>query len=681
MKRLGSLLGATTLLILATPVGAAAEEPAGTPLSLADAVATTLARDPEIAQAAERVASQRAALLEARGLFDRQVSIRTAIDYKVQALSPGRRKAELDRRLRLELPPPVFDEVSQRLIDGLPIVPGDRDPASFLFPDCTQATTFFVIRDERDEVQSVLCFDANDNLLGVLGRGPNGEAFNAFDLSGLFSDLSAIDERLDAFVRAQLSLLADELRVIAIALRQTAASLRLQRNRIGDLPLDQENIKFDWGLDWAHRFRGGSRLVSTIDLSSTEDNYKGKPLSPGFGDSFVSNDFRTTFGLGLDLPLGRGGGRRSAEAPVRSAERNLDAAEALYEHVASQRVLAALEAYWDAAAAAKRLLLLEESNRTQQRLLLATEELVKADQIPRVDLTRNRARSAEVSSQVATARQALAVARLELARAIGLESSSLVAAPDAVDGYGDALAADPFAGLGEEDLARLATEARRDLLATRAIAEAGEELAVGAKSDLRPEVALSLNLSYNAFHESFRDRFYDFEGFWRALEDKYAGPTYGMALRVRLPVGNRAARGRLLQAESSLAQSRISEEDLRRTIRLRVHELARTLVQAKAELVLQKETLGHLEETHAASLERHKAGDLSVIDTLTTEQQLTSARLQLVDAERRYLSRMAQLRFEIGALVELPPAQAESADALSARVVSARLKPLGEPVL
>ena len=58
-------------------------------------------------------------------------------------------------------------------------------------------------------------------LIGILGRSPNGIDLNAFNLSGLFDDLSQIDAELDAFVKAQLALVADEMRTITIALPLT----------------------------------------------------------------------------------------------------------------------------------------------------------------------------------------------------------------------------------------------------------------------------------------------------------------------------------------------------------------------------------------------------------------------------------------------------------------------------
>lgn len=678
-RRLLLSAAAGTAALLAAAVPGVAQVPGadvGVPLTLESAIATTLARDPEVALAGERVAQQRAAVEQARGIYDQVVGVRTQVDYKVAELSSSRYKSERDRRLRIEIPPPEFDSVAKQLIDRLPVAAGQEEPGSLLYPDCTQATTFFVLRDAAtDAIQSVLCFDRNDNLLGILGAPGGQGAINALNLTGLFSDLSSIDARLDDFVQAQLGLVADEMRLIALSLRQAAASLRLQRTRLGAIPEEQENIQLALGLDWRHQFQGGAAFVGSVDFVSNEDNYSGKRLTPAYGDSTIPNSFLSTLGVALDVPLGRGGGKTSFGAPLRAAEENLAAAEALWWHVASQRALATLDAYWNAAASARRLALLEESLATQDKLLEATAELVEADQIPRVDLVRNRARRADVAAQVATARQALTVASLELQKAIGLEATTVTVAPIPVDGFGDALTSDLGAGIDPDavadQLVARAEAQRRDVAAAGALVAANQALADGAKKDLRPEVALSLRASYNALHETYVDRFYDFEGFKKAFEDKLAGPSYAVALRFRFPVGNRSAKGRLLQAEAGTAQSRISEGDLKRNISLSVRELARSLGETWAELVSRREAAARQEETHAASLERHKAGDLSVIDTLTTEEQLTAARILVVDAERRYLSILAQLRFEAGALLDQPPGE----------VANARLRPFGEPLL
>lgn len=146
-------LAAFALLLGSGAFGAAAGArdsslPAGVPFTLDQAVATAFSHDPQLANAAARVAGEEATLLQAQGLFSRRYGVNVSAQYLVDELVGGRLRAEQDRRLRLEIPPPIFEDVARNLIERLPIYPGDREPGSFLFPDCTQATSFFLIRDE-----------------------------------------------------------------------------------------------------------------------------------------------------------------------------------------------------------------------------------------------------------------------------------------------------------------------------------------------------------------------------------------------------------------------------------------------------------------------------------------------------------------------------------------------------
>lgn len=670
-------------LLAAAILGASAPGPAqdppplpgGPPLTAEEAVVTAFRHDPQLATAAAGVDGRAAVLLQAEGLFSSLTGVNTRLDYIVGELFGSRLKGEQDRRLRIEIPPPILDDVAQSLIDRAPVAFGDEEPGSLIYPDCTQATTFFVFNDvNTGDILSVLCFNRDDELLGTLGATADTEDLNALNLAGLFNDLSGIDALLDEFVRAQLGLVSDEMRLISMALRQGAESLRRQRLLLGQVPEDVETIRWDLGADWSYRFRGGSSLVSSLGFTSNEDNFVGKKQSPLFGDSFTPNTFLADIGVALDVPLGRGGGRVSAQAPVLAAGHNLAASRSLFAQLASRRALEALEAYWEAAAAERRLALIEDSRATQREMLAASEQLVAADVIPAVDLKLNRARLADVEAQVASARQALISARLGLARTLGLSVGSLEETPHTAEPLETWLGADPVAEAEVGALIERALASRQDLKGAAELVAANQALSAAARADLRPEVALSLKVSYSAFEESFRDRFYDLEGFARAIDGEISGPSYSAALRFRLPVGNHAARGRLLQSESAEQQSRISEGDVRRAVRLRVTELARTVESARAELELARVSLAAIEETHAGAIERYRAGDLTVLDTLITEGQRTSARLALVDAERRYLSLVAQLRFEVGALLELPEGESGS-------LAGARLRPLGEPLI
>jgi outer membrane protein TolC len=103
-----------------------------------------------------------------------------------------------------------------------------------------------------------------------------------------------------------------------------------------------------------------------------------------------------------------------------------------------------------------------------------------------------------------------------------------------------------------------------------------------------------------------------------------------------------------------------------------VLESLATLGESRAELAARREARSRIEETAEATMTRYRAGDMTVLDTLVTEQELTRAGLELVGTEREVLSRITRLRFETGRLVEVP-------DESDAR--AAQLLPLDSPML
>ena len=184
---------------------------------------------------------------------------------------------------------------------------------------------------------------------------------------------------------------------------------------------------------------------------------------------------------------------------------------------------------------------------------------------------------------------------------------------------------------------------------------------------------LAVNFSYAGLEESFDERYYDLEGFWKAASGKLAGPSYGVALRFTVPVGNNEARGRLVQAESKSTTADIQLGDLKRTIANRVHEIAASVDRARREVDARREALEQQQKTVDASLERLKYGDISVIDTLTTQDQLTEAKLAWIEAMRAWLELESRLRFETNTLLVDGGFEADPR--------SLALRPFDQPVL
>ena len=105
---------------------------------------------------------------------------------------------------------------------------------------------------------------------------------------------------------------------------------------------------------------------------------------------------------------------------------------------------------------------------------------------------------------------------------------------------------------------------------------------------------------------------------------------------------------------ASVRESEIRVTDLGRTIQNNVPKLAQQLDRLRNEWAQQQDVVIQYQTALDDSQRLWAAGGLTLFDTLITEQQLTSARIRLVQIKRDYSSVVARLRRESGTLVTFP---------------------------
>jgi outer membrane protein len=146
-------------------------------------------------------------------------------------------------------------------------------------------------------------------------------------------------------------------------------------------------------------------------------------------------------------------------------------------------------------------------------------------------------------------------------------------------------------------------------------------------------------------------RYFSARGWLRSLSGQWL-PFTSANLTFDLPFGNHAALGRARQAQASASKSLVQAADLNRTIAENVanaNGLVRTLGAAIRE---HTQAVRFQQQALDGALERLKIGDVTVLDTITTEQDLTQGRLSLVRDQQAYMSALARLKFETGTLIE-----------------------------
>jgi len=302
----------------------------------------------------------------------------------------------------------------------------------------------------------------------------------------------------------------------------------------------------------------------------------------------------------------------------------------------------------------EQLALLGQSAASQTRIGELSEALVQGDELPRSELSRIRARAADVAASVARARQNVETARVELARSIGLTATDLDAAP---------FASDPLPGAGELDRAAAVAlqetldgmAARRgDVRAAQAQVAAADALLAGARSDLKPTLNLSMQAGFNAIWQDREFRIaaaINPTGLSRAFGSMWVGPSVQVGLTFGIPVGNHAARGRVIQLAALRGQSLITERETLRSARLGVVQSVESARAAGRELSARATASRYGVEIAQGSVEQFKTGELSAIDALETEQRVTQSLLDGLGARLALANLAAQTRFEAGILL------------------------------
>ena len=649
-RRLGMLACAVlTLTVLPVPPVMAQEELdelsslPGQTVSLEEAFSRAMQYRAPVAQAVQSISQRQGQYQEARGLFDGIFFLDSRYGVRQLELLNGTRQQEIRRRIPLEFAIPALTDAADLIIDRLPT------SESLLFTECAPDQDLFVVRVDAlpGATEVTLCFDG----LLQLQRIVPGEGFeDLIEINEVLEVLRSIGGLSEEIARDLQAGFADRLRVLVRSLRFMVDSMILQRDSLGDLPEVEQflQLRFELGRQW--RFYSGVTLTASMLLQSTEDNYRDKPLLPSRGDTVFGNTFAVNAGLSVEIPLGKGRGRVAAAAPVFATEAAIAAERNIYLHTSSAEALSLIDAYWGVAAAQRNLALLVESARTQAQVLQNTRDLIEGDELAGAEISRSEAQYSGALSRVSQARRSLVNERLRLIDAMGISVPTGDDAPLAADELPDPTTVE----LDPEVWIDRALANRWDLKAAQEATRASDILVDSARANLRHQVDLTLSAQYQGFHESFTDRLYDFKGFEEAATGLISGPSFAIRFRWAIPVKNRAARGRLAQAQASAERSRITETDIGRGIRLDIYALLGRYSATLEEYTHLVATLDSLESTLNASLERFRGSDLTLIDVLTTESQLTDARLQVLDRERQLASLRSQLQFLSGELIGGP---------------------------
>lgn len=623
------LLISAAVIFLSIPatLASAAPNPAvesdGVSMALVDAMEYAVATDPTVRLAQEARSASLGSLNQNSGPFDSTLGFQFSYDGGRKYLNGAEYHAEDQKRFLFRTLAENFQRVSDDLLEQL-------GGEGFVWADCGRGLDITLPGGQP------VCI--------------SGRAQARYELYAGLADASDLEDIASRMVNANLLLAADLVDRLAFE----AAAMRDGLRNIGTIPVFSGSLTTAFDLRLTKLFRNGMVLEPSILLDGFQDNYIGKTTNPALGGKGFPDSVRSVIGINLEIPLGKGRGKVATAASENAAKESYEAALADEAWAINLSVENTALSYWNLATSQAVLELLRETEAIQAELLEMGEALVVADEYPEADLHFVRGRLELTRGRVAAAEEDVLRARIGLAEVMGQSLSTVNQAPTAVEDLPDVPTESLSDDLAVDALVRMALERRYDLAAARYRRGAAEFLARGAAFDTKRQIDLQMAVAYAGLHEGGdTSKPGDLvDGWWGALSDFSAGPSFRLGFRFELPSGNRVARGQSVQAHALQQKSRINLRNLERSVANEIERLAGSLEQAIQEGQRRIYSVERYRETLASDIDLYRGGEGRSIDVLLTQESLVSQEVLLISARRAIAFLVTQLVTETGRLVD-----------------------------
>ncbi|MBV8586563.1 MAG: TolC family protein, partial [Verrucomicrobia bacterium] len=347
------------------------------------------------------------------------------------------------------------------------------------------------------------------------------------------------------------------------------------------------------------------------------------------------------FSLFLFIPLSKFGNTAN-DAEELAALRDYEGSLLTFAQAINKAASNTLDAYWSCAAALEKLAIADRSLRIAEALLQFSQELVKADNIPRTDLALAEAHRSQSFNAETNALIAVFDAAKQLAMTLGLTESQLRHLPLAGANL-PTLTANNLKRLDEERLIDLALERRFDRKAALKGIESKRLLADKARIDLRPDVNLGFNGGLNLTDDS---------QLGVPGQHGYSlDPSVTIALTFSYPFANNQREGSVLSTQADLNKSILNLETLSRQITVNIKANVETLHDLVSRVEQGTATVRHFTDNLQAMQQRFLLGATTIVDTISAAENLAASETELVDAKLQLAEAIAHLRFESATLL------------------------------
>jgi len=346
------------------------------------------------------------------------------------------------------------------------------------------------------------------------------------------------------------------------------------------------------------------------------------------------------WGMGAEATqlLYAGGG---ALASSRSARLAVQAAELELQAIANEALLAVRTLFYSALLAKEQVAVQEENLKLLEEQLKDVKSRFAAGSVSNFEVLRAQVALANGQPDLITARNDYRIAIEELRRSLGVPRTATPAqGPTSLPPLSGELVLEGTAAKPVDEASLVASLSaaranRPELQRLAKLAQAGEHQVVAARSGYLP--------SLSAFAR------YDWQrgGPSTGWSDRRDGWTAGLQTQWAVFDG-RATAGRTVQAKSRLVQTRLALEETELAIDVEVRRAHSSLTEASELVSASAKVVEQADEALRLARVRYAAGTATQLDVLTSQVELTRARLNQWQAVYRYNVALATLRQATG---------------------------------
>jgi len=326
-----------------------------------------------------------------------------------------------------------------------------------------------------------------------------------------------------------------------------------------------------------------------------------------------------------------GGGVRAA---TRSAALAKQAAELELQGVINEQLLAVRTAFYSVLLTQEQVTVQEENIKLLEGQLADAKNRYEAGSISQFEVLRAQVALANGQPDLITARNNYRLAIEELRQVIGFTNASADQATRLPTFVGSLEAGD-YSAIDLRDAIIAARANRPELQRLAKLEAAGEEQVVANRSGSLPQIA--------AFGR------YDWVrgGPGTGWSDRRDGWTAGVQAQWNVFDG-RATAGRVVQAKSRLMQTKLALEESQLAIDVEVRRVHSSLTEAWELVEASGKVVEQADEALRLAKVRYNAGTATQLDVLTSQVELTRAKLNQLQAFFRYNVALAALRKAMG---------------------------------